>query len=529
MYRILISDKLGKAGLDRLDAIEDVSYDMKTGLSAAELTAVIPNYDALIIRSGTQVTAAILAAADKLKVVGRAGIGVDNIDIPAATLRGVIVMNTPGANSVATAEQTLALMLAASRHTAQSHASLLAGEWNRSQFTGTELYGKTLGVIGFGRVGRLVAERALAFGMEVIAYDPFVSEEVGREMGVLLVDLEDLLPEADIITLHTAVTPETTQMINAAALNQMKNGVILVNVARGRLIDEAALVEALQNGKVKAAALDVFSSEPPIGNPLIGLPNVLHTPHLGASTIEAQRNVSTQIVNQVVDALRQTDFRNALNMPFQAGLDFQAIRPYIALAEKIGSLHAGLAEGPVKTVEIEVHGDAVEGMVRAVASGLLIGLLAGAHPEPLNYISAPVIADQEGIEVTQTTGKSPVVKNYPNVVSCRVIGEGWERLVAGTLFSDGSPGIIQLDDYKLDARPVGSILLLKNKDVPGVMGQIGTILAAYEVNIGEWRMGRDEPGGIALSFINLDSVPPQLTLDTLLKITAVTEVKLVNL
>ena len=527
MYHILISDKLGKAGLDRLDEIDDVDYEMKTGLSAAELQAIIPDYDALIIRSGTQVTADLLAAATNLKVVGRAGIGVDNIDIQAATLRGIIVMNTPGANSVATAEQTMTLMLAASRHTAVAHASLKAGEWRRSDFVGTELYGKTLGVIGLGRIGRLVAERALAFGMEVIAYDPFVSEEVGRALGVTLVDLEDLLPQSDYVTLHTAVTPETTQMINADTLGQMKKGVILVNVARGKLVDEQALADALQSGQVKTAAIDVYSSEPPKDNPLIGRPNVLHTPHLGASTLEAQRNVATQMVDQVVDALRQTDFRNALNMPFQAGLDFGAIRPYITLAEKMGRLHAGLAEGPIQTVEVEVNGEALDGMVRAIASGLLIGLLADSHPEPLNYISAPVVADQKGIKIAQTTGTSPV--EYPNLVSCRVIGAGWERFMAGVLFSDGGPGIVRLDNYDLNVRPEGSILILRNKDVPGVMGQIGTILAAYEVNIGEWRMGRDKPGGIALSFINLDSVPPQLALDTLEKITAVTEVKLVNL
>ncbi len=527
MYRILISDKLGKAGLDRLDEIDDVHYEMKLGLSAEELKGIIPEYDALIIRSGTQVTADLLAAAANLKVVGRAGIGVDNIDIQAATWRGIIVMNTPGANSVATAEQTMALMLAASRHTAAAHASLKAGEWRRSDFVGTELYGKTLGVIGLGRIGRLVAERALAFGMEIIAYDPFVSEEVGREMGVTLVDLEDLLPAADYITLHTAVTPETTQMINADSLGQMKKGVILVNVARGKLVDEAALANALQNGQVKTAAIDVYSSEPPRDNPLIGLPNALHTPHLGASTLEAQRNVATQMVDQVVDALRQTDFRNALNMPFQAGLDFRAIRPYITLAEKIGGLQAGLAEGPIQTIEVEVNGEALDGMVRAIAAGLLIGLLADSHPESLNYINAPVIADQKGLKITQTTGKSPV--EYPNHVSCRVIGDGWERLIAGVLFSDGGPGIVRLDKYDLNVRPKGSILILRNKDLPGVMGQIGTILAAYDVNIGEWRMGRDKPGGIALSFINLDNVPPQSALDTLEKITAVTEVKLVNL
>lgn len=527
MFHILISDKLGKAGLERLAQIEDVHYDMKLGLNQAELKAIIPDYDALIIRSDTQVTADLLAAATNLKVVGRAGIGVDNIDVNAATMRGIIVMNTPGANSVATAEQTMALMLAASRHTAQAHASVLAGEWRRSDFVGTELFEKTLGIIGFGRIGRLVAARAQAFGMEVIAYDPYISEEVGRAAGVTLVDLEDLLPLADYVTLHTAVTPETSKLINADTIDQMKDGVILINVARGKLIDEPALVAALQSGQVKAAGLDVYSSEPPADNPLIGLPNVVHTPHLGASSIEAQRNVATQMVEQVVDALRGTDFRNSLNMPFQTTLAFDAVRPYMALAEKIGRFHAALADGPIKKIELEVQGDELDGIVKAIAAGLLIGLLKDSHPEPLNYISAPVVADQLGIKISQTIGQSPV--NYPNLVTCRVAGEGWERLIAGVLFAGGQPRIVRLNDYDVDARPEGYLLLMQNKDVPGVVGQIGTILAAYEVNIGEWRMGRDKPGGKALSFINLDSDVPPAALDALGKITAVTRVKLVSL
>ncbi|MEJ2748517.1 MAG: phosphoglycerate dehydrogenase [Anaerolineae bacterium] len=408
MFQILISDKLGQAGLDRLDQMEDVHYDMKTGLNQAELKAIIPDYDALIIRSGTQVTADLLAAASNLKVVGRAGIGVDNIDVNAATMRGVVVMNTPGANSMATAEQTMALMLAVSRHTAQAHASVLAGEWRRSDFVGTELFEKTLGIIGLGRIGKLVAARAQAFGMEVVAYDPFISEEVGRELGVTLVDLEDLLPQADYITLHTAVTPETTKMINADTIAQIKDGVILINVARGKLIDEAALAEALQSGKVKAAGLDVYSSEPPANdNPLIGLPNVIHPPPLGASSVEAQRNVATQMVEQVVDALRGTDFRNALNMPFQTTLAFDEIRPYMALAEKIGRFHAALAESPIKQIEMEVQGDALDGIVKAIAAGLLIGLLKDVHPEPLNYISAPVVADHKRSFRAESSMSSP--------------------------------------------------------------------------------------------------------------------------
>lgn len=315
MLHILISDKLGAAGLDMLDKAADVAYDMKTGLSKEELLAIIPEYDGLIIRSDTRPDADVIAAGKKLKVIGRAGIGVDNIDIAAATKQGVVVMNTPGSNSVATAEQTMTLMLAVSRHTVAAHNSLAAGEWNRAQFAGVELYGKVLGIVGLGRIGRLVAERAKAFGMTVLAHDPFVKAEEAAALGVSLVELDQVLSQADYLTLHTAVTPQTTQMINTAAIQTMKKGVIIINVARGKLIDEAALAEALQDGHVKAAALDVYTSEPPAAdNPLLGLPNVLHTPHLGASTAEAQRNVSTQIVSQVLDCLRGGETRNAVNV-----------------------------------------------------------------------------------------------------------------------------------------------------------------------------------------------------------------------
>lgn len=308
-YKILISDKLGQAGLDRLAEMDDVSYDMIVGLSKEQLIAAIPDYDALIVRSDTRPDAEIIAAGKNLKVIGRAGIGVDNVDIDAATAHGVMVMNTPRSNSVATAEQTMALMLAISRHTVAAHNSVAAGEWARSRFMGTELDGKTLGVIGFGYIGHLVARRAQAFGMKIVAYDPYVSDE----LEVKMVSLPELLAQADIITLHSVVTPESTNMINADAISKMKDGVIIVNVARGKLIDEQALAAALQSGKVAAAALDVYQQEPPVGSPLIGLPNVIHTPHLGASSKEAQRRVGVEIVEQVVDALRGTDIRNVVN------------------------------------------------------------------------------------------------------------------------------------------------------------------------------------------------------------------------
>lgn len=527
MFRILISDKLGTAGIDLLNQMPDVSYDVKTGLSKEELLTIIPEYDALLIRSDTKVDADVLTAGVNLKIVGRAGIGVDNVDVPVATMRGIIVMNTPTANNIATAEQTLALMLAVSRHTASAHASVKAGEWDRGRYVGTQLHGKTLGIIGFGRIGRLVAQRAKAFGMEILAYDPYVSEEVGRELGVTLVDMDELLPAADYISLHTAITPETNQMINAQTISQMKDGVVIINAARGKLINEQALADALQSGKVKAAALDVYSIEPPQENPLIGLPNVLHTPHLGASSQEAQRNVAIEIVEQVVDALRGDDFRNALNMPFQAGPGFNAIRPYMELAETIGRLHAGLADQPIEHVEVQVNGEAVDGLVRAIAAALLKGILHNSHQGPLNYINAPVIAQEKGLTITQTTSLNAI--DYANLITCRVTWTGGSRRLAGVLFGGNRPRIVQFDEYQLEARPEGVLLIMQNRDVPGVIGQIGTMLAAYNVNIGEWRMGRNKPGGEALSFINLDSVPPPVVLDALSKISAVTTLKLVEL
>ena len=312
-HKILIADKLGSAGLERLAQMSDVTYDLRTGLSKEELLQAIGDYDAVIVRSDTYIDADVIAAGTRLKVIGRAGIGVDNIDVPAATARGIMVMNTPHSNSVATAEQTLTLLLATSRRTIQAHNSLAAGQWERSRYVGTELYGKTLGIIGFGYIGRLVARRAQAFGMNVVAYDPYVPTETATELEVELLPLDELLAASDLITLHAIVTPETKGIINAETIARMKDGVIIVNVARGKLIDEQALADALQSGKVAAAGLDVYQEEPPANSPLIGLPNVSHTPHLGASTQEAQKNVGIEMVEQIADALRGVAYRNVLN------------------------------------------------------------------------------------------------------------------------------------------------------------------------------------------------------------------------
>jgi len=530
VFKILIAAKLGRPGLDRLEQAVDAVYDIVPNLSKDEFLDIIPDYHALIVRSGTYVDADILKAGKNLQVVGRAGAGVDNIDVTAATLAGIVVMNTPDANSIATAEQTLAMMLAISRHTVPATVSLREGQWKRSTFIGTELHGKVLGIIGFGRVGRLVAQRALAFGMEVIAFDPYASEVVAREVGITLVDMDDLLNVSDYVTLHTAYLPEMDSIINADTISQMKDGVIIINTARGKLVDDLALASAIQKGKVKAAALDVYRQEPPPpNNPLLRLPNVLPTPHLGASTEESQNAVSIQIADQVMAALHGTNFVNAINMPFKLrrGSSFNEIRPFMELGEKIGILHAGLANAPIKKLEIEARGDEVSHLVRAIAAAIIKGMLLDIIDKPINYINAPLLAEENGISISQVQGINGL--DYPNLIICRASWEGGNRTLSGVLFGGSEPRIVQLDQYGLEARPEGDVLILKNQDIPGVIGQVGTILAAYQVNIGEWRLGRDKPGGVALSFINLDSAPPSTVLNALAEVSAVIKVRLVSL
>ncbi len=527
MFKILITDIIDQVCLDRLTEANDVHYDVRLDLENGELLALIPAYDAVIVRSGTKLDAAVIEAGVNLKVIGRAGSGVDNIDIQAATLRGIIVTNAPEANTIAAAEHTVALLLAAARRLVPAHLSLVAGEWRRSHFVGQQLHGRTLGVIGFGRIGREVTRLAQVFDMEVIAYDPYVSEAVARKYGITLVDLDDLLAEADYITLHTAPTAETDRILDAAAFAQMRDGVIVVNVAHGLLIDEAALLNALNAGKVACAALDVYYHEPPTGSPLIGHPSVIHAPHLGAATVEARHAVATQIVNQVLDALRGSDYRNAVNMPFRDGPPYPVAKPYLLLAETMGVLQAHMADAPIMRVEIEVSGEPACELIRPIAAALLRGIIAKDEPNGVNYVNAPLLAGQRNIAITQTKGLGDL--DYSNLISCRVFWQGGDRLMAGVLFGGSEPRIVQVSDYHLEAKPEGHILVMLNRDIPGVIGQVGTILSAYNVNIAEWRLGRSEPGGEALSFINLDTVPPHTVIDALASVPAIKKVTLITL
>lgn len=528
MYRVLVSDKLGQPGLDILESADDTEFDVKPGLSEGEIIAIIDQYDALIVRSGTQVTREIIESGTRLKVIGRAGVGVDNVDVMAATRLGVIVMNTPKGNTIATAEHTMALLLAASRHVAAAHQSMLEGRWDRSSFSGQELNGKTLGVVGFGRVGRIVAARAQAFGMDVLGYDPYVSEVVAKDTGISLVDLHDLLAGSDYVTLHTALSPETEHLINADTLGLMKRGAVLVNAARGGLIDSHAVAAALDSGQLRSVAIDVFDQEPPSPqDPLVGHPRVVHTPHLAASTEEAQRDIAIQVVEQVLAAIRGKHMTNSVNLAFPGEAEYAEVLPFVELGEKLGRLQAVMAPSGIRAIEVEVHADNAEALIRPVAAGILKGVLAGVLAGHINYVNAPLLAEEQGIKISRSVSIGDA--DYKNQVSCRVIWDGGDRTVAGAVFGRNLPRIVQISGYRLEADPTGVVLLMLNHDVPGVIGQVGTVLGSFGINIAEWRLGRDKDRHEAMSFINLDNEPGPEVLASLRGMAAVTKAEVVRL
>lgn len=522
---MLVADSIGASGLAVLEDAADVDVDVRVGLSAAELLDIIDQYEAVIVRSATTLDEGLIEAAQQLVVIGRAGVGVDNIAVDAATRRGVIVTNTPAANSIATAEQAMSLMLSVARHTAHSHGAVASGVWSRSKFTGIELAGKTLGLVGFGRIGREVARRARAFAMDVIAFDPYVTELAARDQSVTLVELDDLLRRADVVSLHCALTADTAEMIDADAIATMKPSAILINAARGGLLDEEAVAAALEEGRLAGAGVDVYSSEPPsAAHPLIGLPTVVHTPHLGASTAEAQRDVARQVAEQVLEVLRGEGIRNSVNFPFRMDPE---TAPWLDLAGAMGKLHFAMAPTRIERVEVEARGEGVADHIRAVATGMLAGLLSGFIPEGVNLVNAPTLAADHGITVSQSEGIGGL--DYPNMISCRVFWDGGERTISGVVFGGLEGRIVQVSTYHLDAKPHGIVLLMLNTDVPGVIGQVGTLLGEHEVNIAEWRLGRDEVGGHALSFINLDTWPDEDVLEALRAVPAVVKAMVLDL
>ena len=507
MPKVLISDKMDPqaAAIFRARGLE---VDEITGKTPDELKAIIGAYDGLAIRSSTKVTADILAHATNLKVIGRAGIGVDNVDIPAASARGVVVMNTPFGNSITTAEHAIALMFALARQLPEADASTQAGKWEKNRFMGVELYAKTLGLIGAGNIGSIVADRALGLKMKVIAYDPFLTPERALEMGVEKVTLDDLLARADFITLHTPLTDQTRNILSAENLARTKKGVRIINCARGGLIDEVALKAGLDSGHIAGAALDVFQSEPAKESPLFGTPGFISTPHLGASTTEAQVNVALQVAEQMADFLITGGITNALNVPSLSAEEAPKLKPYMALAEKLGSLVGQLAHGALSAVAVEAEGAAAGLNQKPITSAVLAGMMR-VHSDIVNMVNAPFLARERGIDVREV--RHDREGDYHTLVRVTVKTDAGDRSVAGTLFGDAAPRLVELFGIKVEADLAGHMLYVVNEDAPGFIGRLGTTLGAAGVNIGTFHLGRRNAGGEAVLLLSVDeAVTPAL-------------------
>ncbi len=529
MYKVLVSDKISESGIKLLNMEPEIEVDAKIGLHPHELKKIIGDYDALIVRSATKVTREILSAAKRLKVVGRAGTGVDNIDIEAATEKGIVVMNTPGGNTVAAAEHAISMMLSLARKIPQAYTSMKKGHWDKKRFMGVEIHGKTLGIIGMGRIGSLVAKMALGLGMRVIACDPYLSEKAAKDMGVTLTDLETLLAESDFITIHAPLTQETKNLISKEAFKKMKDGVMIVNCARGGIIDEEALYEALSMGKVAGAALDVFAQEPPPPDyPLIKLEEVICTPHLGASTKEAQEVVAIAIVQQIIDYLKNGIVKNAVNVPSVKPELMPKAEPYIHLAQKLGSFIAQIFEGRMEELLVEYAGEVLdEGIYPALTLAALTGLLKPILGNGVNMVNAPLIAKQRGIRVVES--KSDQSEGYISLIRLRLRGDGKETSASGTLIKRDAPRIVMVNGYPIEAEPVGYMLFFTNYDRPGVIGRIGTILGDAGVNIAGMRLGRTQPGELAIAILNVDSPVPEKVMEKIRTLPNITYAKLVDL
>ena len=498
--RVLIADKLSPAAA-AIFTDRGIQTDTKIGLDKDQLAEIIGQYDGLAIRSATKVTEKVLAKAGNLKVVGRAGIGVDNVDIPAATARGVIVMNTPFGNSITTAEHAIGMMMALARQLPEADRSTQAGKWEKSKFMGVEVTSKTLGIIGCGNIGSIVADRAQGLKMKVIAFDPFLSPERALDIGVEKVELAELFRRADFITLHTPMTEKTRNIINAESIATMKKGVRIVNCARGGLIVEAALAEAIKAGHVAGAAIDVFEVEPAKENPLFGLPNVICTPHLGASTGEAQENVALQVAEQMADYLLQGAITNAVNFPSISAEEAPKLKPFVRLAELLGSFAGQLVDAAPSLIRLEYAGDVAELNTRALTSAAVAGALRPLLQD-INMVSAPAIAKERGIQIEEVRrGQEGAYETYMRITLKTANGE---RAVGGTVFSDGKPRLIQINKISMDAEFSPHMLYTENADKPGHIGALGTLLGGEGVNIATFNLGREEQGGKAIALVSVD-------------------------
>lgn len=510
--KVLVSDKLAEKGIDIFKGTSGIEVVVDTGLTPERLAEVIGEYDALVVRSKTKVAADIIARADNLKVVGRAGVGVDNIDVEAATERGIVVMNTPEANTITTAEHTFAMMMSMARRIPQASASAKEGKWEKGAFMGSELYNKVLGVVGLGRIGRAVAERAKGFKMKVLGQDPFISTEKAGQIGIELVELEELFRRADFITVHTPLMPETEGLLDEEAFSVMKDGVYVLNCARGGIIDEDALGAAIESGKVAGAALDVFVEEPPGDHPLLKSDSVICTPHLGASTKEAQDGVSVAVAEQICDFLLHGVVRNAVNVPSVAKELLPRLMPYLRLAEGLGMILGQLTKGGVNRIDVEFAGQVTDLPLEPISVAAIKGALA-SWVKDVNMVNAPRVAEDRGIKTTEK--QSDQSADFASLVTVTLVSDREQRSARGTILHRDSPRLVGLDEHDFEAEMGKYMLFIRNDDVPGVIGKVGTILGENQINIAGLNLGRNRPHGTAASVYNVDSQIPASVLNEL--------------
>ncbi len=526
MAKVLVSDPIDQAGIDILSQVATV--DVKTGLSPEQLVQIIPQYDALMIRSGSRITKEIIEAGQQLKIIGRAGVGVDNVDVPAATRQGIVVVNSPEGNTIAAAEHALAMMLALSRYIPDANASVKRGEWDRKTFIGTEVYKKTLGVVGLGKIGSHVATAAKAMGMKLLAYDPFISRERAEQLGCRLVEIDILLQEADYITLHIPKTPETANLINTEALSRMKPTARIINCARGGIIDEAALASALKAGKIAGAALDVYDKEPLGESPLRSLgKEIILTPHLGASTAEAQVNVAIDVAEQIRDVLLGLPARSAVNIPGLSPDVLEELRPYMQLAETLGTMVSQLAGGRVELLNIKLQGELATNKSQPLVVAALKGLLSQALRERVNYVNASVEAKERGIRVIETRDAS--VRDYAGSLHLAAKGSLGEHSVTGALLGDGEIRITSIDEFPINVPPSPHMLFTLHRDMPGIIGKIGSLLGSFNVNIASMQVGRKIVRGDAVMVLNLDDPLPDGILSEIIKVSGIRDAYTVTL
>lgn len=527
MLKVLVMDGVSEEGLVPLRREEDIEVVIGQKMTEDDLVQVIPEYDALIVRSATKVTRRVVEAAQNLKVIGRAGVGVDNIDLEAATTRGILVVNAPDGNTIAATEHTIAMMLALARNIPQAVARLKEGVWDKKAFIGVELRDKTLGIIGLGRIGSAVAKRAQALEMNVIAYDPFINEEKAASLAVELVALEDVYRRSDFITVHLPKTKESYHMIGDEAFALMKDGVRIINCARGGIIDEEALYRALVSGKVAGAALDVFEKEPNTESPLLSLPNFIATPHLGASTREAQLNVAVDVSGEIVAALRGKLVKNTVNIPSISPQVLSAVRPYLGLAEKLGKLQAQLVTGRIRKIEVVYSGELARQEVSPLTTAVVKGLLDPILQETVNFVNAPVLAKNRGIQVFQAVDGE--AEGYASLITVKVYSDKAEKSVAGTLFGKQDPRVVMIDGYRIDVDPSGHILYVPHIDKPRIIGPVGLLIGKHDINIAAMQVGRKEIGGKAIMMLSVDAPVPEETLGEIAQVDGVLDVKMVHL